>query len=537
MALDGAHDKPATVILPRTSGDELIVRLGDGDVRGVREGDLVAWRGIPYAAPPIGPLRFRAPAPPETWPGVRDGSSFGLMGAQPAPVRLSRGLTMADSSGEDCLTVNVHAPSRDVGDPLPVMVFIHGGGYSTGSSRDFSGQGEGFVHSGRVVYVSFNYRLGPLGYLDFTRYSNARHPFQSNLGLRDQVAALQWVHDNIEAFGGDAANVTVFGESAGGNAVTTLMTVPAARGLFARAIAQSPPSNAVYTSRETGRWAGEFVKLLQSAVRRPDGSRDDGRTRRAADIPSLLADARTVDLLAAAERLRIRTPIAYPGAFPFAPVADGEFLPEKPLIAFHEGRAHRVPLIVGTNDREGSIFRGRVDILPRTPARIRALFTRAPEAARAGMRAAYPGLPARRPAADFGGDYGFWYPSTRIADFHSRYAPTYAYRFDFAPRLLRVVGLDATHGAEMFALFGNVDEPMARAMTALGGMPEYSAAGARMRQFWLHFAESGTTGASWPQYDEVSRSTLIVDSVDRVDDDPRMQRRLAWNAFLPELSG
>ena len=522
---------------PRTFGDELIVRLADGDIRGVRKDDVLAWRGIPYAAPPIGSLRFRAPAPPDTWSGVRDASSFGLMASQPGPVRLSRGQTIAAYSSEDCLTVNVHAPSRDEQDPLPVMVFIHGGGYSAGSSRDFSGQGDGFVRSGRVVYVSFNYRLGPLGYLDFTRYASARHPFESNLGLRDQVAALQWVHENIAAFGGDAGNVTVFGESAGGNAVTTLMAVPAARGLFARAIAQSPPSNAVYTPRETGRWAAEFVALLRSAVRRPDEPHDYRRTRRSVDIPSLLADARTIDLLAAAEGLRIRTPIAYPGAFPFAPVADGDFLPEKPLIAFREGRTHRVPLIVGTNDREGSIFRGRVDILPRTRARMRVLFARAPEAARAEMRAAYSGLPAQRPAADFGGDYGFWYPSTRIADFHSRYAPTYAYRFDFAPRLLRLVGLDATHGSEMFALFGRVDEPMARAMTALGGLPDYAAAGERMRQFWLHFAESGTTGPSWPPYDERSRSTLIVDSVDRVDDDPRSERRLAWNAFLPELSG
>jgi para-nitrobenzyl esterase len=492
---------------------------------------------MPYAAPPIGGLRFRAPAPAQPWSGVRDASSFGLMAAQSGSARRPGRPAVAADSGEDCLTVNVHTPAAERGGRLPVMVFIHGGGYVAGSSRDFSGQGEGFVRSGRVVYVSFNYRLGPFGYLDFTRYATPQHPFESNLGLRDQLAALQWVQENIGHFGGDAGNVTVFGESAGGNAVTTLMTVPAAGGLFARAIAQSAPSNAVYTPRETGRWTAEFVSFLHRTVWGADETGSGGRARRTLDIPSLLAGARTEDLLAAAHRLRIRTPIAYPGAFPFAPVVDGHFLPERPLTAFREGRAHPVPLIIGTNDREGSIFRGRVDILPRTPARIRFLFARAPAPARDEMRAAYPGLPARRSAADFGGDYGFWYPSTRVADFHSRHAPTHAYRFDFAPRLLKLVGLDATHGGEMFALFGRVDEPMVRAMTALGGFEEYAAAGERMRQLWLLFAESGAVPPSWPRYEELARSTLVIDAVDRVEDDPRSERRVAWSDFLPELAG
>ena len=147
------------------------------------------------------------------------------------------------------------------------MVFIHGGGYSSGSSRDFSGQGEGFVRSGRVVYVSFNYRLGALGYLDFTRYSSGLRLFESNLGLRDQVALLGWVRENIAAFGGDAGRVTVFGESAGGNAVTTLMATPSARGLFAGAIAQSPPPDAVYPRELTARWAAEYIAILRDVVR------------------------------------------------------------------------------------------------------------------------------------------------------------------------------------------------------------------------------------------------------------------------------
>ena len=399
------------------------------------------------------------------------------------------------------------------------------------------------MRSGRIVYVSFNYRLGALGYLDFTRYSSGRRPFESNLGLRDQVALLGWVRENIAAFGGDAARVTVFGESAGGNAVTTLMTTPSARGLFAGAIAQSPPPDAVYPRELTARWAAEYVAILRDVVRergRPRaetesataargqsadaarGAAASARPRRlceprrarcrhadgcaagrcAPPMPQqLLTDASADDLVVASLELQVRTPDAYPGAFCFAPVIDGDVVPERPFVAFRDGRSHRVPLIIGTNDREGTIFRGRVDILPRSR---NASTTCSPgtRRSRRAMRAAYPELPARRSATDFGGDYGFWYPSTRVADTCSRHAPVWSYRFDFAPRLLKLVGLDATHGVEMFALFDRTDEPLARVFTSLGGDEQYAAAGERMRQHWLQFAETGAPTPAWPRYDE-----------------------------------
>ena len=264
-------------------------------------------------------------------------------------------------SSEDCLTVNVLSPAvpRRKRLSISVMVFVHGGGYNTGSAQDFPGQGEGFVSSGRVVYVSLNYQLGALRYLDFSRYSTPDRPIENNLGLRDQVAALEWVRANIRSFG-------------------------------------------------------------------------------------------------------------------------GTFLPEHPFDAFRDGRAHRVPLIIGTNDREGAFFRGRANVLPRSPWRIQALFNHAPEDSHDEMRAAYPGLPISRAAADFGGDYAFWYPSIVVAGLHSRFAPVHFYRFDIAPRLMHLLGLglDATHGIEMYALFDQVDSPFARTMTALGGREPFSRAGA-----------------------------------------------------------
>ena len=222
-------------------------------------------------------LRFRMPRRVVPWQGARDAALFGLAAAQAYKGQFT-GVGPDVPSGEDCLTINVVAPSSaPTGVPaLPVMVFIHGGGYSTGSSRDFSGQGGNFVRTGKVIYVSFNYRLGALGYLDFSRYSTRRRPIDSNLGLRDQIAALRWVRRNIRAFGGDPDRVTVLGESAGANAVTTLMAIPSARGLFARAIAQSAPPNAVYSRAEAAAWAEEFVEILRARTgmsRRPPAPR------------------------------------------------------------------------------------------------------------------------------------------------------------------------------------------------------------------------------------------------------------------------
>jgi para-nitrobenzyl esterase len=216
-------------------------------------------------------------------------------------------------------------------------------------------------------------------------------------------------------------------------------------------------------------------------------------------------------------------------------MVDGDVVPERPMEAFRRGRAHRVPLVIGTTDREGALFRGRVDILPRTPARIRTIFERAPAPARALMSTAYPGLPAGRVAADFAGDYGFWYPSIVVADRHARFAPVHAYRFDTAPRLLHMLGLDATHGIDLFALFDQTGTALGRTVTAFGGRVSFAQAGDRMRRHWLDFATTGSVSAGWPAYSAELRTTLIIDSEDRIEVDPRRTRRLAWGSFLPDL--
>jgi len=502
--------------------------VSGGVVCGVAERGLLHWRGMPYAAAPHGRRRFRAPEPPAAWSEVRDAGGFGPVAPQDR-----NGQFLGPKPGvpmdEDCLTINVISPSDDIG-LRPVMVFIHGGAYSVGSSREIPRLGEGLVKLGGVVFVSFNYRLGALGYLDFSSYSTAERPMESNLGLRDQVAALEWVASNIREFGGDPDNVTLFGESAGGNAVTTLMTVPTAAGLFARAIAQSPPPNAIYPPDVTARWAATYLELLSEEV---DNSSTDSTTSE--DAAELLASAPVEAIVATTTRMQLLTPDAEPGTICLSPVIDGDFLPERPLDAFKFGRAHPLPLIIGTNDREGSLFRGRLDILATTPPRIRAIFARTRKKARKALKAEYPGLPDQRAAADFGGDFAFWYPTVKVAERHARFARVYFYRFDIAPRLVRMLGYDATHGLELFALFDRMDGWFGRTMGSLGGRAQFKRVGERMKQHWVRFATDGTVDASWPKYTVRRRRTLIFDSVDRVEADPRKTRREAWQQFVPHV--
>lgn len=495
---------------------ETLVTFADGTVRGARIDDLVTWRGIPYAAPPVGSLRLRAPQPVEPWTGVRDATRFGNAAPQRPRSAATGRRGVRVRPDEDCLTLNVLAPAGPAQAPRPVMVFIHGGAFTLGTSALSIYGGESLVRRGGIVYVSVNYRLGALGYLDFREFSTDEHRFDSNLGLRDQVAALEWVQRNIAAFGGDPGNVTIFGESAGGTSVTTLLATPAARGLFTAAIAQSPAPNLVVTSDRSAQWGRTFVELLGAEV----GS-----------AAQALLGATPVELGRTGSRLGAQTLRTTPGLHPFGPVVDGDFVPIPPLEAYTTGKAHRVPLIIGTNDREGALFPKFLDALPTDPRRIDAMFAATDPDAKDRITAAYPGYPDERAAIDLGGDLTFWYPALQVAQAHSQFAPTYMYRYDFAPRLLRWTGFDATHAVELLAVFDQTDEVVGRAVTALGGRRQMRAVSAAVQRQWLHFAHHGEPLPSWPKFDENGRATLIFDAVTRVEHDPRRDRRLAWEGF------
>ena len=238
-----------------TGGDvETVVRTSAGRIRGQREAGLTVWRGVPFAAPPVGRLRFRAPVPPEPWAGIRDATRDGPLPMQPRTSTLT-GAGIRTPMSEDCLTLTVARRSAG-SEPKPVMVFVYGGAFGIGGAIAGQYRGESLAASGDVVFVGFNYRVGALGWLDLSAYGDEDGPMETNVGLRDQLAALEWVRDNIAAFGGDPGDVTLFGESAGASSVLTLMTMPAAEGLFVRAIAESPAIGSLHGSTRSKGCAG-----------------------------------------------------------------------------------------------------------------------------------------------------------------------------------------------------------------------------------------------------------------------------------------
>ena len=482
---------------------DLEVKTAAGTVRGRRRGDLLSWRGIPYAAPPVGPLRLRAPRPVTPWTGVRPAVRYGRQAPQKPPVGPA---WLQPGTSEDCLTLNVVAPALPSGEPRPVMVFLHGGGYTIGTSRTPIYRGDALVRRGDLVYVSVNYRLGALGYLDFTSFATRDRPVESNLGLRDQVAALEWVRDNIAAFGGDPAKVTVFGESAGANSVTTLMATPAAEGLFRAAIAESSPASSVVTREDAAVSARLVVDALGGVDR--------------------LFTAPAAELVAVTDRMVEDAVEASPGTRAVAPVVDGDFLPENPLDAFEGGRQHRVPLVLGTNDREGALFPRVWDIIATTPDRIEGMFARSDPGARDRVVAAYPGYPGVDAAIDLGGDSVFWWPSVLVGQAHAEVAPTWFYRYDYAPPLLRALRLGATHAAELPVVFGYG----LGTLGALVGTRELRALSDRVQAQWLHVARHAAPLPSWPQYGS-ARTTMVFREQDRLEDDPRRDRRLAWQGY------
>jgi para-nitrobenzyl esterase len=328
---------------------EQVVRatIQSGTVEGFTRDGVNRWRSIPYAAPPVGPLRLRAPQPVEPWPGVRYCHGFGNCAPQQRMYTILAPGKYQPMS-EDCLTLNVVTPKRPADGPLPVMVFIHGGGYFMGSSATPIYDGAALARKG-CVYVSVNYRLGALGCLDLSSLSSGDITIDDNLFLRDLVMALRWVRDNVAVFGGDPDNVTIFGESAGAHAVATLLAVPAAKDLFARAISESPAAGMVRSADVAVEYATKFAALL--GARKDDGAH------------AVMA-ARPAELVDAFERLIVEGQREMLGAFAAGPTAGSDYLPLDPVEAMREGKAHRVPLIVGTNAEEARLFGRFLGLLP-----------------------------------------------------------------------------------------------------------------------------------------------------------------------------
>lgn len=504
------------------TSNDTVVETTYGPVRGADHGTVRVWRGVRYAAPPVGDLRWRAPQPPEKWTNIADATSNGPVCPQPIVPVVE--LDLGARQDEDCLFLNVFAPAQP-GDRKPVMVWLHGGAYVLGSGTQPLYDGTALASHGDVIVVTINYRLNAFGFLDLSSYSNSRRRFDTNIGLRDAICALEWVRDNIAAFGGDPDRVTLFGESAGGGMVTTLLTSPAAAGLFHGAIAQSSPATSVYDATRARRLAGQFLEKL--------GVGPDDFDR--------LSEAPVAELIAASQALFDVVPVTTPGTIAFAPFVDGDVVPDSPVKLAREGRSHPVPLIIGTNKHEAALFRWmKSPLMPITPPAIKAMFAEIaseqpglvlPTDEQIGLT--YAGMRVKARGMGVARDLGFRMPSLWLAEGHSTVAPVYLYRFDFGTPMLRLLRIAATHAMELPYVWGNLKLGPKDPTFKLGGLKAGTEVAARVQARWLNFAVGGKpTGLagepSWTSYQAADRATLVIDREDSVVNDLDHAIRMMW---------
>ncbi len=511
--------------------DNRVVETSYGPVLGADKttaaGHVRVWKGLRYAAPPVGDLRFRAPQPPQPWTEVFDATAFGP--ACPQPVFANIPLDLGAPQGEDCLRLNVWAPpGTEPGDRKPVLVWLHGGAYLLGSASQSLYDGRRLAGRGDVVVVTVNYRLGALGFLDLSSFSTARRRFDSNVGLRDVLAALGWVRDNIAAFGGDPDKVTLFGESAGAGIVTTLLAAPAAEGLFAGAIAQSSPATSVYDGARARRVAERILDRLGIAASDPGGLRE---------VP-------TAQIVAASHEVFDEVPVRNPGTLAFVPIVDGDVLPDYPVKAAREGRSLRIPLIIGTNRREAALFRLlRSPLLPITPHAITSMFSQIageqPDLqlpTEEQMASAYSGRRAKARGLSIATDVGFRMPSLWLAEGHSAVAPVYLYRFDYATPVLKLLLVSGAHATELPFVWGNLGGPQDFTLK-LGGTKTAKAVSRRMLARWVNFAAGGKPSGlagepEWTPYRATDRACLIIGKRDTVAHDIDARIRAAWGSEM-----
>jgi para-nitrobenzyl esterase len=478
-----------------------IAATRSGKVDGVDLDGVLVFRGIPFAAPPVGPLRFMAPRREAPWDGVRDATRFAPDIAQ-ADLPVARMLgSDGSASDEDGLYLNVWTPGCDDAH-RSVMVWIHGGAYVFGSGAVSWYDGTHFARHGDVVVVTINYRLGPLGFLHLADAFGPQTAGSGNAGILDQVAALEWVRESIAGFGGDPDNVTIFGESAGANSVGTLLALPAARGLFHRAIAQSG----------AGAWVSTRERAALVAARLLDR------------LPVRSGDLEALQALPVGEILTAKPDlsdeaVAGIAALPWQPVIDGDVLDGSPLDLVAAGSAAGVYLLTGTNQHEITLFQ----ILDPTLAelddaaivnRLRTFVADPAEMLRI-YRAVTPAASAKELWSTLATDGVFRIPAVRLAEAQGANGRVWMYRFTWETPVFGGM-LRSTHALEIPFVFDTLDEPGADKLTGTG--PERRAIAATMHRAWIQFARTGDPG--WPAYEVPRRATMRFDRETEVLDDP-----------------
>ncbi len=496
-------------------GGSAVIDTTLGPVGGDHKRGVLRYKGIPFAAPPVGELRFAPPAPAEPWTEV-----FPAVGRFPIVPQPMAGMQAAagaaggaEQSEAGCLTLNVWTPAADDG-RRPVMFWIHGGGFVTGAGTVPWYDGTNLARRD-VVVVSCNYRLGALGFLHLEQIAGSSLAGSGNAGLLDQIAALRWVQDNIAAFGGDPGNVTIFGESAGGMSVATLLGTPSARGLFHKAIPQSGAASNVSTASRATQVAEKVMESLGV---------EDLEALRA--VPA--------DRLVGAQSA-VADDFGRGAGLPFQPVVDGSVLPRPPLDAVRDGMSAGVALLTGSNAHEMRLFTA-LDPRLRPTGRDRVvgvLEQHAPGRGESLFRAYEAEVgpdPARVMEAAMT-DRVFRLPAIELLEAHGVHNPdTYAYEFRFESTAFGG-GLGAAHAVEIPFAFDNIDAPGAAFFI---GEPtdEMRQLAASMADAWVAFARHGTPTAdllpAWPRYEPGRRATMALDLGSTVAEDPGGAIREAW---------
>ena len=489
-------------------------KLGKVQGQAGSEGILV-FKGIPYAKPPVGELRWKPPQPPEPWSDTLRATQYGPVA--PQTVDALEPSSEVEQS-EDCLSLNVWTPGID-DKRRPVMVWIHGGGWTNGSSADESYEGWPTSRRGDVVVVSMNYRLGALGFLYLGRVGDSQYAESGNLGILDQEAALKWVRDNIAAFGGDPGNVTVFGESAGSMSVCTLMSMTSTKGLFHRAIGESGALNTIrsadYASEVTERY------MAKAGVTDMAGLRSLTTEQIIKAQGDLMAGQFQSDTL-------------------FGPVVDGSVLPEPPLHAIAKGSAAGVDFLTGTNLDEVRLWAfyipGLLEISIQTAVQYMPMLSKSLGTYVDAIAASYK---SRRPNATdgditmaVGTDVIFRVPAIRVAEVQSALQPkTYMYLFTW-PTPVQGGIFGSCHSLELFFVLDRLHA--GDSVAVLGNDPPQKLAD-MMQDSWIAFAKTGnpdnTSIPNWPAYNTRTRATMIFNVNPLVQNDPYGEDRLVWDGI------
>ncbi len=501
-----------------------------GKVEGVEESGFSIFKGIPFAAPPTGARRWLPPEKPASWSGTRDARKFGGVAPQ-LQIMLSAlaAMVINDPQSEDCLYLNVWTPGVD-GKKRPVMVWIHGGAFAIGSGSQAIYDGSTLARRGDVVLVTVNYRLGPLGFLRLADLTNGKIPAGGNEGILDQIAALEWVRDNIAEFGGDPGNVTIFGESAGGMSVGTLLAAPGARGLFHKAI---PQSGACHTGAPRER-ANRNAERIMSKLGASGVDAIRALTPEQLLKGTLLADGKTPDP---------EFGMAY------QPVIDGTLMPRPAIEMVTEGASSDVAIMVGSTLEEWKLFApmdpglyklDRGGLAARYSRRI------SPEAVDA-LIGDYEKARASRgasnaPAELFSAletDRVFRIPALRLAEVHAkRRGRIHNYLFTWpSPAAGGMLG--SCHALELGFVFGTNNLPGMPQFAGTGPIPERLAT--EVQDAWLAFARNGDPSCEslggWSQYDAARRATMILGEKSGSQDAPYDGERRAWDAIPSGILG